>query len=369
MTAPIILLALSVFDDIGGLQRFNQRVVDTLSRGADETPRPLIVISLRDRTPRDIGVGCQYLPCSGSRAKMIAALIRTLRQGAPAAVLFAHVNLLSLSLLTRLLRPRTSTALFVHGIEVWNIPGVRRRRWYEPFLIRHCIGTVISVSRFTENVMRREFVIDHAVFRLQPNALDVTGSPERGDHSSGTHVITVSRLDEAYKGIGNVIAAVARLRRTWPTIALTIVGGGRLMPELKALARALHVDDVVRFPGEISDAELARAYSNADVFVLPSRREGFGIVFLEAWKHGLPVICGNADASPEVVTDGVSGVTVDPDDVMQLSEAIARLLADPDRRRVMAQHGFAELSGRFSGEAFAATLRGTMAALMAGAKD
>ncbi|HMD32729.1 MAG TPA: glycosyltransferase family 4 protein, partial [Candidatus Acidoferrales bacterium] len=84
---------------------------------------------------------------------------------------------------------------------------------------------------------------------------------------------------------------------------------------------------------------LRRAYAAADVFVLPTQVEGFGVVFLEAMHSRLPVVAVRAAATPEVVEDGVTGILVPPGDSMELVRALIALLGDGDRRRTMGEAG------------------------------
>jgi len=177
---------------------------------------------------------------------------------------------------------------------------------------------------------------------------------------SSNTIISVARLDEAYKGIAQVICAVARLRATVLGLRYDIIGRGLLEPSLKALARALRVEDIVHFRGEISETDLTAAYKRASVFVLPSAKEGFGIVFLEAWKQGLAIICGNVDASQEVVINGECGIVIDPADIDTLSSSILRLLQDQALATQMAKQGLERVRSHFSGAAFEQTLHHIM---------
>lgn len=108
----------------------------------------------------------------------------------------------------------------------------------------------------------------------------------------------------------------------------------------------------VRFHGRLSDTDLARAYDRASLFVLPSSKEGFGIVYLEAWQRDLPVICSIYGASSEVVTDGVDGFAVDPDDTPALTERMHSLLVDPERARAFGTAGHAKVEAQYLNPAF-----------------
>jgi glycosyltransferase involved in cell wall biosynthesis len=95
----------------------------------------------------------------------------------------------------------------------------------------------------------------------------------------------------------------------------------------------------VQFLGTISRGELLDRYRRAALFCLPSRQEGFGIVFLEAMACGRPIVAARAAAVPETVPDGDVGLLTDPTDCEALAAALGCLLADRDRRRAMGEAG------------------------------
>ncbi len=99
------------------------------------------------------------------------------------------------------------------------------------------------------------------------------------------------------------------------------------------MAAELGVDDHVHFVGRLSRGDVASAMAGATLFVMPSRLEPFGIVVLEAWRAGVPVVATTRGGAPEFVEDGVTGVLVDPFDTPAFTEVLAGLLSD-DRRRV-----------------------------------
>jgi glycosyltransferase involved in cell wall biosynthesis len=118
-----------------------------------------------------------------------------------------------------------------------------------------------------------------------------------------------------------------------------IVGDGPCRRAWERLRDDLSLQGRVEFLGTISRRELADRYRRAAVFCLPSRQEGFGIVFLEAMAHARPIVAARAAAVPETVTDGEVGILADPNDPEEFSQALATLLADRDLRRRMGQAG------------------------------
>jgi glycosyltransferase involved in cell wall biosynthesis len=159
-------------------------------------------------------------------------------------------------------------------------------------------------------------------------------------------VLTVSRLGagEKRKHVDKVIRAVAQLKGVLPGIVLDVVGEGELRVDLEALTRELGATDVVRFHGSVSEQRLREFYLSARVFALPSSKEGFGIVYLEAWQYGVPVICSIHGASPEIVSDGVDGFAVDEDDIPLLADRLKILLTDDEACRAFGERGRLKVS-------------------------
>ena len=110
--------------------------------------------------------------------------------------------------------------------------------------------------------------------------------------------------------------------KTFANVVYLVVGEGHDRDRLEALARAVGVEDAVLFAGRVKPDELADFYRLADLFVMPSTQEGFGIVFLEAAASGVRAVGGNADGSVDALADGALGTVVDPGDRAALVNAI-----------------------------------------------
>lgn len=349
----VVFLALDVFRTPGGLQRFNRRVISALGETAAALRCTSLV--LRDRTndvPGDLRRSVRAF--GGDRVRFAKDAVRAARHAD--TILVSQINLLPIAWASKLMRPSLRIVLFVHGVEVWNDARYRRRKPYEPFLLRW-VDQIASVSRYTASVMQREFGIDERRIVIFPNAVDgpLTGSNEL--HASQT-LLSVTRLapHDRGKNLDRVLAAFARLPPTLGAAMLQVVGDGELRPELEALAGSLGIADRVRFLGRVTDDDLEACYAAARAFVLPSSKEGFGIVYLEAWKHGLPVICGSEGASSEIVSDGVDGYVVDPNDVDAIADRMARLLSDETLGIGMGRRGMEKVQGRYLDSHFRANL-------------
>jgi glycosyltransferase involved in cell wall biosynthesis len=162
--------------------------------------------------------------------------------------------------------------------------------------------------------------------------------------------LTVGRWDaaEKYKGADTLIAALPRVLKTAPDASLVLVGDGDDRARLEELARDLGVSHHAHFLHGLPPEQLFACYANCDVFALPSKGEGFGLVFLEAMAHAKPVIGGAHGGIPDIVEDGITGLLVPHGDVERLAQAVESLFNDPGRAMEMGSRGRDRLKKTFS---------------------
>lgn len=141
---------------------------------------------------------------------------------------------------------------------------------------------------------------------------------------------TVARL-ATQKAIHVLLEATPLLLRDDPATRVLIVGDGPLRATLEDRARRLGISQAVTFAGYQED--VASAYAAMDVFVLPSRDEGYGLVFLEAMAMGVPVVGTRVVGTTDAVEDGVTGLLVPYADAPALARAVLRILGDPELTR------------------------------------
>src|SRR5262249_41094991 len=148
------------------------------------------------------------------------------------------------------------------------------------------------------------------------------------------------------KGYEHLFRAMASLKgRTDRPVRLLIAGRGALEAAFRDEVRALGCEDVIQFLGFRNDVPDLMAA--ADLLVLPSVAEAFGLVLAEALYLGTPVVATRVGGIPEIVTDGVDGILVPPADSQALADALLDLLHDPERRRRMAGAGRQKVVERF----------------------
>ena len=136
------------------------------------------------------------------------------------------------------------------------------------------------------------------------------------------------------KGLHRLVSALSILRD--PFVKLDVVGDYAFDPayaeELRCEVARLGLDDAVRFHGRVSDEALSRFYAQADLFVMPSSYEGFGIVYAEAMRAGLPIIACDTGPAMEIVSAGVNALLVPGDSADALADAIRTLASDRELR-------------------------------------
>ena len=270
-------------------------------------------------------------------------------------LMFDHLALTS----TQRLVPapyRRPYGVFLHSVEVWDALSATKLDLLKRATVR------IANSNYTvqRTVEAHGAVgnIDVCHLALPPTdslsaevsapgrAADGAILQRMGDHA----VLIVGRMlySERHKGHEQLIRVWPSVKTRVPDARLVIVGRGDDKPRLQNLARQTGHGESILFTDWVDDATLSEIYRRAAVFAMPSKGEGFGLVFLEAMKYRLPCIASLHDASREIVSDGQTGFLVDQADADQLSRSIATLLIDRNLRLAMGAAGFQRLASHFS---------------------
>jgi phosphatidylinositol alpha-1,6-mannosyltransferase len=229
------------------------------------------------------------------------------------------------------------TVQYVHGDEFRTRPRLLR------FAVRRA-DAVVAVSAHAKAMALDAGGAAERIHVVHPG-VDIP--PQRdGRRAEAPTIVTVARLSDSYKGHDEILRALPLIRERVPAVRWVVVGDGPLRGELETLARSLGVADAVEFLGQLSDAERDAWLDASHVFSMPSRLppggvggEGFGIVYLEAGAHGLPVVAGAVGGALDAVVDGETGLLIDPTDRVALADALGGLLADPERAAALGEAG------------------------------
>ena len=270
-------------------------------------------------------------------------------------VILSHINLLMIGYLIKLFSPGTKIILIAHGIEVWEpLSG------YKKYILNKS-DKIICVSEFTRQKMASLYNLPADKLLVLNNCLDPFLLPQQnvnkdekllsklGFTKTDVVLMTLTRLSskELYKGYDQVLESIHLLKEKYPSIKYLIVGkyDAAEKQRIDNIIVRLSLQQQVVFTGYIPDEELSRHYQIADLYVMPSKKEGFGIVFIEAMLYGLPVIAGNKDGSTDALLQGRLGVLVDPDDQYAITEAIKKVLVNtkiykPNQQLLMQHFGF-----------------------------
>ena len=260
-----------------------------------------------------------YSPGASRLATVVRAVTARCR---PHLVLVWHLDLVKL---VPLLSPQPRRLMvFLHGIEAWRRQDPMTRR------VLQGVRLFLSNSQHTWEqfvACNPEFGgANHCVVHLGIGTR--LASPPSPSASPIALVIGRMAKTEDYKGHRELIQAWPTVLRRIPQAQLWIVGGGDLRPSLEQLVATIGITESVRFWGAVPDTEKDRLIGNSRCLALPSRGEGFGLVYLEAMRIGRPCLVSDLDAGREVVNPPEAGLAVNPADRTQVADAICTLLAN-----------------------------------------
>lgn len=249
----------------------------------------------------------------------------------PTLVISTHVNYAIACYVLKLL---TGIPYWVvaHGLEVWDIENNTIK------LALQKADKIISVSNYTRQRLLQYKNIDSDKIVILPNTFD---SSEFKINPKPTYllnrynltneqpvILTVTRMGSMakYKGYDQILHALVKVRLHVPNVHFILAGKGDDIPRIKTLVTSLNLEDCVTIAGFVPDEELCAYYNFCDVFALPSKGEGFGIVYLEALACGKPVLAGNQDGSVDPLAEGKLGCLVDPDNVEEIADNLIQIL-------------------------------------------
>lgn len=344
-----LVLVSDAFGGHGGIAKFNRDLLGAIAA----MPECAEVVAIPRHVPeRPDGIPARIrftFDSAGGKGRFVRAAAREALSGPFDVVIAGHINLSPLAIAIAAVK-RSRSMLVIHGIDAWT----RHRDPLVRYSLRY-VDMLVGVSRLTLDRFARWSGVTADRFQLLPNCVDLRDfspgpRPEFLAKELGifdrTVIMTLGRLasNERYKGFDEVIEALPALSRDVPGIAYLICGDGPDRSRLEAKVAALGVDNQVIFAGFVDESRKADYYRLADAYVMPSRGEGFGIVFLEAMATGLPTLGSTKDGGREALMEGALGELVDPEDAAAVRAGILRTLSRDKR--------VPEDLAQFSAEAF-----------------
>ena len=340
-------------DGIAELSRLTVRALHS----CDGSVSPAVdVVSLTDPTGSrlaDCAAAARLVGAGGRRSRFVAAALRARLLGrGPVGVLCLHLHL---SPVAWLLAGRST--VFLHGIEAWR-PLKRMERAVlqrARIVMANSAQTVRRFRAANPEFSDRPIGVCHLAVR-ERDAAPASAKPVGSSPPPFALIVGRMAAVERYKGHDLLIDLWSDVMAKVPAARLVVVGEGDDRARLEA--RAANLGDHVSFFGGIADGALTRLYRDCAFFLMPSRDEGFGLVFLEAMQAGKACV-GCVGAAAEVIVDGVTGFVVEQERE-QVLRAVLRLFRDGELRRRMGEAGAARIAGEFTEAHFQRRFRGLL---------
>jgi len=325
------------FSAHGGIEKVNCHAGAVLTKFSNEKDLECKIVSLNDDRGYDYYLldNQEYRYRSFRRNKIKFILYSMILARKAEIVYIGHINFAPIGFMMKLVNPLLRYYVLAYGVEVWKPTSLHQK-----LSLKFAQG-IIAISKFTskclvdvQNVNKKKVFIVHPT--LDPAFMKNESLESDSSLPDNSKIIlSVGRLlsNEPGKGIDTVICALPKVLKYVPNIHYVVIGSGDYIDSLKELALKKKISDIVHFKGDVSLKELKSYYKQSEIFVMPSRQEGFGNVFLEAMYFEKPVIGCNFGGIPDIIIDGENGFLIDYGDVDKLTEYIVMLLQN-DRLRL-----------------------------------
>lgn len=356
----LYFLNLIGFSQTGGLEKFNRCFMKALDELSSELNYSSNAASLYDTVANG-----QYYPVKkykGFSKSIVKFVPSTIITGlSKDVIILGHINLAVIGWIIKTLAPSKKLMLICHGIEVWQpVTGIKKKMLQKA-------DRVLAVSDYTKQQIVEKQGLPADKVSVFHNTIDPYfdypkhfGKDKElmaryGIADTDYVVYTLCRLSskEQYKGYDAVVKAIGQLKSKYPQIKYLLAGKYDEVEKarLDKLIAEYELQSNVIFAGYIKDEEVTKHYQLGDVFIMPSKGEGFGIVFIEAMACGRNVVAGNADGSKDALRKGELGVILDADNVDAIATSITEKIEYKEKydavyaanlqQKVIAYFGFA----------------------------
>ena len=339
----LLFLTLKTFSATGGIENVCKILGKALYEYSLLHNCSLRVLSMHDSA--DNAVNNPYFPADiftgYNKAKASYVWQAVSAASANNIVILSHINLLLAGWLIKKIKPSTTILLIAHGIEIWGELTSHQQ------LMLGCCHKIISVSQYTSHKVGIEQGVPDSRRCVLNNCIDPFLQRPRYKHRSPALIakyniaeqdkvlLTLTRLSakDRYKGYDFVLHAVAELLQKNARVKYILAGSYQPAEKkyLDGIIKKNKLAHAVIVTGYLPDAELAAHFSLADMYIMPSIKEGFGIVFIEAMYYGVPVVATNADGSTDALLNGQLGQLIEPERVDEIVNAVDKIIANPSQ--------------------------------------
>jgi glycosyltransferase involved in cell wall biosynthesis len=356
----IAFFVLTAFSHMGGIEKFNRAFIKALGDLSTSLHLKTTQGGMYDESFDNHYTAQQtYHAFKGKKLPFVLWAIRqSLQQD---VIILGHLNLAVIGVLLKRIAPKKKLLIICHGIEVFEpVSGLKKKALERA-------DQVLAVSSFTKNQLILKQGLAAEKISVFPNTIDpffkfpadftkpVYLQERYGIAGDEKVIFTLTRLNsnEGYKGYDTLVSILPELMKKNISFKYILAGKADAteLQRMNALISSLGLENKVIMPGFVADEEITDHYLLADVFVMPSKGEGFGIVYTEAMACGLPVIAGNKDGSTEALQFGELGTLVDPDGEEELKEALVKVLGEDNdpllvQQKMLKHFSFEKFKGR-----------------------
>jgi len=332
MNGRVLALLGDSFHAPGGIAQFNRDLIQAWTKMEAVSKIVLVPRNLHGPAPDLPDKVVERSPAGFLPFYILKAVLESIPRPRFDVIFCGHLNMVPLAIILSKITG-TPVWLQLHGIEAWNKPS-RAVRW-----ATERVALITCVSRHTRRMFLHWADVPSYNVLVLPNTVGEQFHWNGKCHSRGAEhmwagkkvMLTVARLssEEAYKGHDRVIRCLPALSADFDNLIYVIAGVGDQQHALQALADSLDVGHAVQFLGKVARDELPALYREADLFVMPSTGEGFGIVFLESLACGTPVIAGDGDGARDPLQDGALGMLSDDGNLTACIHKALRLNTSP----------------------------------------
>jgi glycosyltransferase involved in cell wall biosynthesis len=328
----------NIFGFKGGVQVYSRQFIETVRAIAPQCVLNVLLLhdAKVDLLNQSIPKSVNFHPTGGWPIKirnLVYALVVVFYAvwQRPTLIITTHLNFTPIAYWLKLILGIPFWAV-AHGVEAWDIEKSAVKKALKS------ADTILAVSNYTRHRLIQEQELNPDRVKVLPN----TVNPEKFKIAPKPHyllnryglsaeqpiILTVCRLckDELFKSYDPILKALPIIKQKLPEVHYLLVGKGDDQERIADEVLKGGLEDSVTLTGFVSDEELPDHYNLCDLFALPSKLEGFGIVFLEAMVSGKPALGGNQDGSIDALGSGSLGALINPDDIFCLAETIVEIL-------------------------------------------
>jgi glycosyltransferase involved in cell wall biosynthesis len=342
-----------LFSSKGGIQVFSGFFLQAVQ---NIYPNGKLSVLLKNDPDDLITQNCDYLSrssntqtyCTGGVTARLRTLIFSLKliglaiAQKPDLVIMTHLNFAPVAWFLKNILGTKYIAI-AHGVEAWEIQSSLLNKSL------HAADRIFAVSEFTRDRLSQEQGLSPDKIEILHNTFDadawkIAPKPQHlltkyGLNAEQKIILTVSRLvaSEQYKGYDRLLEALPIIHQVIPDVHYVIVGKGTDRDRIERIIQQNNLQDYVTLVGFVPDEDLCDYYNLCDLFAMPSKREGFGIVYLEALACGKPALGGYLDGAVDALCHGALGVLINPDDPQEIATAIIKVLKRESENQLIYQ--------------------------------